>query len=67
MSRIVVRDLVAFPEEADRPTAGDRLRVGGERLRDGARLVVERVREVQAAHQDARDGGAEGSETPIGR
>lgn len=67
MSRIVVRDPVAFPEEADRPTAGDRLRVGGERLRDGARLVVERVREVQAAHQDARDGGAEGSETPIGR
>ncbi|WP_316667923.1 hypothetical protein [uncultured Propionibacterium sp.] len=56
MGHIVVRDLVAFPGEADRPTTGDRLRVGGERLRDGARVVVGKIREAQAAR-----GGAEGA------
>lgn len=45
MSRIAIRDLVAFPEEADRPTAG-------ERVRDGARVVVTKIRDAQAAHTD---------------
>lgn len=55
MSRIAIRDLVAFPEEADRPTAGDR-------LRDGARVVVTRIREAQAEHSADGQGpaGAEG-------
>ncbi|SYZ34204.1 Uncharacterised protein [Propionibacterium australiense] len=58
MSRIVVRDLVAFPEEADRPTAGDR-------LRGGARVVVTKVREVQAARASGVEDAA-GSEGPSG-
>lgn len=56
MSRIVVRDLVAFPEEADRPTTSDRLRAGGQRLRGGARVVVEKVRDAQNNHGEGPAG-----------